>query len=328
MDIARFIDQLPKAEVHLHMEGAVPWSVVRELDPTAPATLPSWAEDFRFRDWAHFGEMMRQASLGYTTHHNIAKTVTAIFDDLVAQNVRYVEMSFGADRALRQGYGPLQTIVDTIRAATPDGLTVCLIAGLARAYDYTLDDPMIQELFQTEGIAGIDLHAYEPLNPAHKFTHIYDAARERGWLLKAHAGEKAGAESIRDTLDSLKVKRIQHGTTAIEDDALMHRLVEEGVTLDLCPTSNVKLGVVASYATHPLKDFMQRGIRCTINTDDPMVFGCTLTSELKTAVICCGLSLADIAQTQRTAFENALMPDEKRQAILHEIDALVTEATH
>jgi adenosine deaminase len=212
--------------------------------------------------------------------------------------------------------------VSAVREAAPPGLSVGLFLGLSRSVVYLLTDALIETVFATPGVDGLDLHGKETDQGPALFADIFAQARQIGWVIKAHAGELAGPQSIIDTLDQLKVTRIQHGATAIYDEALLDRLAAERITLDLCPTSNFKLRVVPAITAHPIRYFHQRGIPVTVNTDDPTVFGCTLTQELRLLLDHLDFSPLDLAHLQRNAFHAAKLPPATRQAILNEIDEL------
>jgi adenosine deaminase len=179
-------------------------------------------------------------------------------------------------------------------------------------------------LLTTAGIDGIDLHGDERNYPPAPFAPLYAAARAQGYLTKAHAGELLGPEAVRDTLETLQVKRIAHGTTAAQDDTLVQRLIAEDVTLDIGLTSNVKLQVAQNVATHPIGTLLRRGVRVTVNTDDPAVFGCTLTDELLALVEHQQFTPHELAQLQRNAFRVAKLAEAQRQAIMAEIESLLT----
>jgi adenosine deaminase len=176
------------------------------------------------------------------------------------------------------------------------------------------------------GLAGIDLHGDEAVQSTARCREIFGEARRQGLATKAHAGELAGAASVAAALDLLGVRRIQHGVRAIEDDTLVDRLAAEGVTLDTSPWSNVRLRIVGDLATHPIRRLHERGVRLTISTDDPTVFGRSLTQELTGVVETIGFSLVDVARMQANAFEAAALPADARAAVLREIDALVAQA--
>ena len=322
MDQNEFIQRLPKAEVHLHLEAALPWPLVRQLSSeNLPETPEWWADEYRFPDWATFGQAFMISQSTLQSVEDYQRAASAIFENLAAQNVRYLEMSIGSEAVLRKGLH-ITDVATAVKNAAPQGMTVAFICGFNRGFSYSMDDEVVQAVLNAP-IDGIDLHGPETPDSAKPYALIYEAAWERGLITKAHAGEFQGPDSIYDALDILKVKRIEHGTRAFEDDQLIERLITDEITLDMCPISNLKLGVVSDLTTYPLKYFLERGVRVTVNTDDPTLFGNTLTNELHVVVDVMGLSLPIVAELQKNAFRVARLSDEQRLEILAEIDDLV-----
>jgi adenosine deaminase len=169
---------------------------------------------------------------------------------------------------------------------------------------------------------GLDLHGDERAQGPAPFAALFTQARQKGLATKAHAGELAGPESMQTIIDTLHLTRIEHGLTASEDEALMARLVAEGITLDLCPSSNLKLRVVENISAYPIRQLYEQGVRVTVNTDNPTILGVTLNSELQLLVDRFGFSPADLARLQINAFQAALISPPTREAILAEIDKL------
>jgi adenosine deaminase len=318
-----FIRALPKAELHLHLEGAIPWEIVREFGPENPETPIWWAEDYRFDDCTHFGEMMRRCHRPtLTSLENYRRIATGIFESLHAQNTRYVELSFSPEIAMHAKI-EINDVAHAIKESAPEGMSVCAYCGINRQHIYTPDDEMIQAIIHAPDVDGIDLHGDERYGNTQHYAVIFDYARDNGKLTRAHAGELLGAEAVRDTLDYLKVTHIEHGVGASGDEDLLERIADEGITLDVCVTSNVKLRVIESIEAHPIRKLVDHGILVTINTDDPTLFGGTLTDELHMLVEKLDFSLAEIAQLQKNAFMIANIDDDQRDAVVDEIDALL-----
>lgn len=319
-----FIHSLPKAELHLHLEGALPWDLIQAhtLEPL-PAKPIWWNNDFLFDDFDQFTQTMgfcyRHILTSVERYHLVARHV---FQNLAAQNARYVEISFSPEHTTTHRL-PLTEVIAAIKEAAPASLIVRVFCGLGRTQPHRLTDTLIKEIFKTPNLDGLDLHGHEALQKPAPFAPIFIQAKQNGLLTKAHAGEHAGPQSIRDALDHLQVTRIEHGATAIWDEALMDRLAIEEITLDMCPSSNLKLRVVENIATHPIREFHQRGIRVTVNTDDPTLFGCTLSGELNLLAEKLHFSPCDLAQLQVNAFQVAKIPATTREAILAEIEQLL-----
>jgi adenosine deaminase len=326
MQITEFIQSLPKAELHLHLEGAMPWNMVQACaaEPL-PDFPPWWVDNFQFENFEHFLKPFYLCLNTLTGIDRYYLAAEGLFKNLVAQNVRYVEISFSARHAISRGL-PLVEVVTAIKQAAPVGLTVCVFCGLNRTTSHVFEGDGIDKIFNTPNLDGMDLHGDESACGPALFADIFAQAKQKGLMTKAHAGESAGPQSIKDALDLLQVTRIEHGVTAIQDEELMSRLVYERITLDMCPLSNVKLRVVPDISAHPIHQFHQRGINVTVSTDDPTIFGCSLTDELRSLVDNLHFSLIDLAQLQINAFQVALMPGSNRDATLAEINNLLTQA--
>ncbi len=324
MGLADFIQALPKAELHLHLEGAVPWPLVRKYSPDPlPASPPWWQPGYRFPDFsADFAPAVRACYRPVlTAPERYAETAGAIVAGLAEQNVRYVELSFSPNYVLKLGLA-VSDIVAAIKSAAHASVAVAVYAGLGRDGAPDLDEAVRAALRAAPGLDGIDLHGDERVDGLGRWTEFFAEARARGLRLKAHAGELAGPASVRAVLDKLGVTRIEHGVRAVEEAALVRRLAAEAITLDVCPTSNVRLNVVGDLSAHPVRRLYAAGVPVTIATDDPTVFGCSLSGELQHLVEQLGFAPADLVPLQRNAFRVAALPAAQQRAIAAELDAL------
>ena len=324
MGTLEFLRALPKAELHLHIEGAVPWALVRAASPEPLPERPEWWTDgFTFGSFDHFRDAAGVIPRRYlTTVDRYGSGATAIFAALVAQNVRYVELSFDAEIVARQALS-FGSVIAAIKGAAPPGLGVRAVGAFSYHKRDRTTPALVEALLKAPGLDGIDLHGDGSLCGAAYFADAFAEARRRGLMTKAHAGELAGPESVLEVLDALGVKRIEHGVRAVEDERVLARLAEEGITLDVCPWSNVKLGVAPDLASHPIRRLHARSVRVTANTDDPTIFGQTLTQELAWLTERLGFSRADVARLQVNAFEVALITPAERARVLEEIRALM-----
>jgi len=321
MRTAEFIGALPKAELHLHLEGAVPWALARAQAPTLPERPPWYADGFQFDDFLQFRGAVRDCMSYLTDAGAYGAAAGAIFQGLLTQNVRYAEISFDVARALEQKL-EVRDVVAAIKAAEPPGLITRVFAALSQHKPERTPPAVVEAVLSAPGLDGLSLHGDETAQQMPVFVEAFAEARRRGLQTKAHAGELMGPASVAAALDLLGVTRIEHGVRAAEDDALVDRLAAEGVTLDVCPWSNVRLRVVKSLAAHPLRRLHERGVRLTINTDDPTVFGRTLSEELTSLVEDLGFAHADLARFQANAFAVAALPAATRAALLAELTAL------
>lgn len=318
-----FIQALPKTETHLHLEGALPYELLTAWQPEKYPPSPHFhGLNFRFTSFPHFDEILLGHALPWFTsaerYHEAAK---AIFAKHVAQNVRYVETSFHLPVTGFIGV-PGKEIIAAIRSAVPAGLEVRVFAGMLRT-DYAASlQAVIEELETWSELDGVDLHGYERVPTEPWTAQIWARLRAAGKITKVHAGEFDGAHRVREAIEVLGSDRIQHGIRAIEDPAVVALAHERSVTFDVCPISNVRLGVVPSMPEHPLRRLMEAGVRCTISTDDPLVFGNSVNDEYLALANELNFTRAELAQLARNGFEVALLPAAQKQRFITEIDQL------
>jgi adenosine deaminase len=280
-------ERVPKVELHLHLEGAIPQEVLWQLmqkyggDPAVP-NLAALRQKFQFRDFPHFIETWVWKNRFLREYEDFTLIAEAVALNLSRQNVKYAEMFYTPSDFFRHGL-EVQKLTAAIRTGlgrvkqieTELILDFCRDRGLENA-DRNLD--AVNEVKQL-GVIGVGIGGSEQKYPPELYTKIYEKARLTGFHTTAHAGEAAGTESIWGAIRSLKVERIGHGTRAIEDDNLMRFLTEKQIPLECCPLSNVRTGVVKSIEAHPVKKFFDAGLLVTVNTDDPAMFGNSLAQE-------------------------------------------------
>ncbi len=321
---ADFIHRLPKTETHLHIEGALPYQLLQQLDPEQFSEPQAcWAQDFKwqcFEDFEH--HLIEHAMQWFTTPERYYEAAKVIFEGHLARNVRYVETSFHAGMIEFLNI-PGPEILAAIRSAIPAGLEVRVFMGMARnSYNEALA-PVLENCVEWDGLAGLDLHGVEYL-PLEAWTpRLWAKARATGLETKAHAGEFGPAANVREAIEVLGTRRIQHGVRAIEDDAVVELAVASGATFDVCPISNVKLKVVKDLESHPIRRLVDRGVRCTISTDDPFSFGNNIEDEY--AALSSGLQFThtELARIAKNGFEVALVDAATRAKWIAEVGAVV-----
>lgn len=323
--LAGFVQSLPKTETHLHLEGALPYELLHAWDPVRfPVEAAFRRPEHRFLSFPDFDTVLLGHALPwFTSAERYHEAARAVFARHVVQNVRYVETSFHLPVSGFIGV-PGEEIVAAIRAAVPPGLEVRIFAGMLRT-DY--EGPLrgvIDRLDTWSGLAGVDLHGYE-IVPTQPWTaKIWHRVRAAGKIVKCHAGEFDGPARVREAIEELGVTRVQHGVRAIEDPAVVALARERNVTFDLCPLSNVGLGVVRSLAEHPLRALRAAGIRCTISTDDPLVFGNTLNGEYLALALGAGFDRAELADLAVQGWQVADVTPAQRDAAIAEIARLLS----
>jgi adenosine deaminase len=323
-DLAAFLNRLPKTETHLHIEGAAPYDLLQTLHPAPFLGAPAcWDDDFRYDSFGHFATFFDQVIFRwYTSAERYHQACKLIFAKVQAQNVKYLETSICLMLLPRLGCsGP--ELMDAILSAAPLGLEVRVFAGICRDDYQGPMKPIIDDLVNWEKLAGIDLHGFETL-PIDSWTpEVWARARAAGKFTKAHAGEFGGAGNVREVVERLGVNRVEHGVRAAEDPEVMKLLVDRDVTLDVCPISNVKLRVAPTMAQHPIRTLMAAGVRCTVNSDDPIAFGNTLNEDYTALVQDLNYTRRELVQVARNGFEIALLAPEQKRAYLTELDEML-----
>ncbi len=283
-----FYETMPKVELHLHLEGAIPldalWSLIEQAggDPGVP-TRQDLDDRFAYRDFAHFIERWVWKNRYLSSYEAFTFASEAVAARLAEQNVKYTEAFFSpTDFAMHDlGPGPLALAIrkglDRVKG-TRVALIVDLVreTGPARAAR-TL--AAVEEVASEACVIGVGIGGSEVGHPPEQYAGVYHRAAEAGLRLTAHAGEAAGPEGIWGALRALCVERVGHGVQAVEDLELIEHLVDHQIPLETCPTSNLRTGVVANWDTHPVRDLIAAGVKVTINTDDPAMFNITLAGE-------------------------------------------------
>ncbi|HEY8966433.1 MAG TPA: hypothetical protein VIM58_08315 [Candidatus Methylacidiphilales bacterium] len=306
--LAAFIARLPKTETHLHLEGAVPWELLREFDPVRFAEPPPfWDPGFRYDSFEQFLELILQyAAPWYTSPEHYGRAAGLVLAECQRQNVKYVETSVHLAAVAHAGSGPevIAAVKEAARKAAP-GLHVRVFLGLCRD-DYERFPKEIAAAVNWEELDGLDLHGVETI-PLQEWTAgVWRQARDNGKFTKAHAGEFGPASFVREAVEVLGVTRIEHGVRAAEDPEVVALLRDRGVTLDVCPVSNLKLRVAPSIREHQIGLLHRAGVRCTVNTDDPFFFGNRLEDEYAALALDAGFTRRDLATLARNGFEAAV----------------------
>ena len=319
------LKEMPKGEFHLHLEGSLPYSLLRNIDTERFAELPPfWNRDYRFSTFADFDrELLSLAGVWFTSVERYHTAAKAIFDDAREQGIRYLETSI-ASGCLEFGNLDLFEVCAAIKSTVPPDMTVRLFLGIHHS-GYDSFGYSIEEGLNCPNLDGFDIHGDET-EPLEAWTaDLYRRAAEAGKFTKCHAGEFMGPEFIKTAVNILKVNRIEHGVRAVEDEETLRLLAERNVTLDVCPVSNVKLQVVPSIEEHPLKKLMQSGVRCTVNRDDPLIFGSTLEEEYFLIQENMGLKDRDIVSLVKNGFDAALVSDGERLKLHATLDRFLKE---
>lgn len=331
-----WIRSLPKAELHVHLEGTLEPEMAFTLAARNGVALPYPSVDalraaYRFSRLDDFLAVYYQGMAVLRTERDFHELALAYLRRASADGVRHAELFFDPQAHLRRGVG-LAPQLGGIVAAQRDArhelgmssrLILCFLRDLpeADALDtLRLADPWIEYL------DGVGLDSSELGHPPSKFVRAFAAARARGLRLVAHAGEEGPPEYVLEALDVLGIDRLDHGNRALEDDALVARLRASGMTLTVCPLSNLRLGGVSQLAAHPLRRMLDAGLRATVNSDDPAYFGGYVHENFAQVADHLQLSPAQIVTLVRNSIEGAFLGTAERAHLLAELERAVAAA--
>lgn len=322
---------LPKVELHTHIEGAAPPDFIRGLAKEKSADLSGiFAADggYAYRDFWHFLEVYEAATSVLKSPNDYARLTRAVLENCAEAGVVYLETFIspdfcgGRDAIAWRDY--LSAIQDTAAEVKRDaGITLRGIVTAVRHFGPDAARETARCAQETAGdfITGFGMGGDEKSGKQGDFAYAFDMAREAGLKLTTHAGEWNGPDEVRAALDDLRVQRIGHGVRAIEDPALVNRLVEDGITLEVCPGSNVFLGVYPDLAGHPIAKLRDRGVKVTVSTDDPPFFRTDMVKEYEDLSRQFGWNAADFKALNLTAIEAAFCDNATRDRVRNIVEA-------
>lgn len=333
MTTAQFIRGLPKAELHLHIEGSLEPELMFELGRRNGIALPFKSVEevraaYAFSNLQDFLDIYYQGAGVLITEEDFRDLALAYFRRVAADGCRHVELFFDPQTHTDRGV-PFKVVIEGLLAGMKEaeatlGVTSSLILCYLRHLD---EDAAFATLKDAEPyldrILGVGLDSSEVGHPPSKFARVFKASRERGLKLVAHAGEEGPPEYVWEALDVLGVDRIDHGNRALEDAALVKRLAAEGMTLTVCPLSNLKLCVVDDLKSHPLKKMLDLGLKATLNSDDPAYFGGYLGANWTQTSDALGLTRDELVTLARNSFTGSFLPPDRIARHLADIDAYV-----
>lgn len=325
---------LPKVELHVHLEGSLTPATIGRLasrhgadtEAVWPGGLP---EHFEFDGFPSFARQFRFGLSLIRSGPDLADIVVALAGDLASHNVRYAEVITTAYLHHDTGM-PAREYKDALdegrrRAATEHGVALAWIVDIPREMeppDSEWTARFLESPDAPDGLVGIGIGGPEVGYPPELFASSFARARANGLRSIPHAGETVGPPSIVGALDALHADRIGHGVRCLDDDALVARIADAGTMLDVCPTSNVLLGVCTTIEQHVIGALVERGVRVSVNTDDPGYFATDLTRELELVHAHHGIALAQLVAMQRDALDASFAPPDVRARIASELAAV------
>lgn len=327
------IAALPKIELHVHLEGAIQPGTLLKLASRHGICLPATDEAglrewYRFRDFPHFAEIYQQVSKCLRTLDDIELVCYDFLAFQHAQNVVYTEFHFTAFTHFRNYSLPFRDQLGALnrarhRAGRDFGIGSGIIVDISREQLSPEEGVMVADWVigaHGDGVVALGLAGHEPGYPPSRFKQALHRARDAGVPLVIHAGETAGVESIREAIDVAAPTRIEHGVFALEDAELAARMRDQGIVCDVCPTSNVALGVFGRWEDHTLPRMLSEGLLATLNTDDPPMFDTDISMEHRRAVEKLGLGVDDLKAMYRNAVHGALCSKEDKAVLRRALD--------
>lgn len=330
------VSLMPKVELHRHLEGSLRLSTLVEIGQQYGMEVED-AEALRPfvqmmpnepRNPSRFLSKFHTLRQFYRTEAIVERLVREVVEDAAADHIRYLELRF-TPRALCSTIGcSMSDMVELVceagnTAAKQTGLELRYIVSMNRheaveVGEATLDAALMH---RARGVVALDLAGDEANFSVHPFYDIFYHARQVGLYITVHAGEWAGAQSVRDALEVLRAHRIGHGLNSVYDRDVLTELVARGTALELCPTSNLLSGIVESLPLHPIHQLTERGVTTTLNTDDPLVCDITLSQEMLRLMQAFNLTLDDLKQYMLRAARHAFLPTDERQQLFTALQA-------
>jgi aminodeoxyfutalosine deaminase len=308
----------PKIELHVHLEGTVRPDTLREIARRNDYALPDELESlYRFRDFAHFIEVWILTTNALRTEADFRQVVVDYAREAAVHGAVYLEGIFSPAERVARGIGWDEIFSGYCdgaeEAREKHGVEVRLTPDIYRGASAEQAEHVVRysAKYRERGVVAVGLGGLEAEFPPEPYEPAFTLARSLGLSSVPHAGEAAGAPSVRGALEELGADRIRHGIRSVEDSGLVTELADRGTVLDVCPLSNLRTGVVRSLEEHPLPQLVTAGVRCSISTDDPAMFDTDLTRDYDAA--------ATLGVTPRAAYEaglaGALCDDETRERL-------------
>jgi adenosine deaminase len=335
-DLARFTAGLPKAELHLHIEGSLEPEQMFEFARRNRVSLPFPTVEavraaYAFGNLQDFLDIYYQGAQVLRTEADFRDLALAYFRRAAADGVRHVELFFDPQTHTDRGL-PFSVAADGLLGGMAEAeRTLGITSGLILCFLRHLDEEAALATLKAaephlDRLLGVGLDSSELGHPPSKFARVFRAAGERGLKRVAHAGEEGPPEYVREALDILHVDRIDHGNRALEDPALVERLAADGMTLTVCPLSNLKLCGVSDLKLHPLKRMLDLGLKATVNSDDPAYFGGYVGENFVRIAEALALSRDDLVTLAKNSFTGSFLSPGMVQRHLAAVDAYVASA--
>ena len=335
-NLVNFIKGLPKVELHMHIEGSLEPEMLFDLAKKNNVVLPfKSAEEIRqaynFTNLQDFLDIYYKGMSVLQTEQDFYDLTYAYLEKSASDNVLHTEIFFDPQGHTERGV-EFEVVINGITRALDDGhfnlgisskLIMCFLRHLSE-----------QDAFQTlemalpykDKIIGVGLDSSEIGNPPSKFERVFSNAKDEGFRILAHAGEEGPPEYIWEAINLLKIDRLDHGNRALEDEALIEKLVQMGMALTICPLSNLKLCVVNDLCEHPLKFILNKGLKATVNSDDPSYFGGYMNDNFISITKALNLNKSDLVTLVRNSIDASFLEESRKAVLENKLDQYLEKA--
>ncbi len=326
MTASEYIKKVPKAELHLHIEGSFEPELMFEIAKRNNITIPYESIEevkkaYQFSNLQDFLDIYYAGANVLIHEQDFYDLTMAYFKHCFDENIVHTEIMFDPQTHTKRGV-EFSTVINGIQRAREDAeknfsiSSLLIMSYLRHLSEEDAFETLQQSLPYKHLIKAVGLDSSEMGNPPSKFKKVFEASVKEGYIPVAHAGEEGPSEYIWEALDLLKIARIDHGNNCLQDENLVNRLVEEKMALTVCPLSNTALRNVDKIENHPLKKMLDLGLKVTINSDDPAYFGGYLTQNYLACIDALDLSLEDVKELVCNSFEYSFLSDEMKGKFL------------
>ena len=330
MNITEYIKKIPKAELHLHIEGTFEPELMFEIAQRNKVEIPYQSVEevkkaYQFSCLQDFLDIYYAGASVLLYEKDFYDLTMAYFKHCAEENVVHTEIMFDPQTHTKRGIS-FETVINGIQKAREDakekyGISSLLIMSYLRHLsEEDAFETLEQSLPYKHLIKAVGLDSSEKGNPPSKFQKVFEASIKEGYVPVAHAGEEGPAEYIWEALDLLKIARIDHGNNCLTDEVLVKRLVDEKIALTVCPLSNLELKVVDDLKDHPLKKMLNLGLKATVNSDDPAYFGGYMNANFLQTAEALDLTKEDVKTLVKNSFEYSLLSDDEKQKYLIQVE--------
>ena len=330
MKITDYIKKIPKAELHLHIEGSFEPELMFEIAQRNKVEIPYQSVEevkkaYQFSCLQDFLDIYYAGASVLLYEKDFYDLTMAYFAHCAEENVVHTEIMFDPQTHTKRGVS-FETVISGIQKAREDakekyGISSLLIMSYLRHLsEEDAFETLEQSLPYKHLIKAVGLDSSEKGNPPSKFQKVFEVSIKEGYVPVAHAGEEGPAEYIWEALDLLKIARIDHGNNCLTDEVLVKRLVDDKIALTVCPLSNLELKVVDDLKDHPLKKMLNLGLKATVNSDDPAYFGGYMNANFLRTAEALDLTKEDVKTLVKNSFEYSLLSDDEKQKYLIQVE--------